>query len=93
MASLTNEDFTWIKEWVRSSQYKAVLKASGLSKQQFHDGLQAIEDYSVGSYASTPTESLRSAINTAIGTTPTTLQNQAMWFSWAAWKAYDYQEA
>lgn len=86
MATLTSDDFTWIKNWVKNSQYNDTLKTSGLSKTQFYDILQAIEDYSVGSYTTTPTETLRDAINTAASATPTTAQNQAMWYAWAAWR-------
>lgn len=92
MATLTNDDYSWIVDWIRASQYRQGLKQSGLSKTQLFGAIQAIETYSVGSYNSTPTGTLKAAINTATGTTTTLQQDQALWFSWAAWKAFDNQQ-
>lgn len=87
MTTLTTDDFTWIKNWIKASPtHNDVLRSSGLSKTQVYAAIQAIEDYSVGSYSVTPSDTLRAAINTATSATPTTAQNQALWYSWAAWR-------
>lgn len=91
MATLTGSDLAWIVGWLRRSQYQVTLKGSGLSRPQISAALQAIEDYSVGSYNSRPAGSLKAAIEAATGATPTLAQNQAMWFAWAAWKSHSNQ--
>ena len=87
MATLTNDDFTEIKNWFKGQpiHYDAI-RLSGLSKTQLKAGLQAIEDYSTGSYNIRPAGSLKAAIETATGITPTLAQNSAMWAAWASWK-------
>lgn len=88
MAVIGNDDFRSIRNWVRSnSTYRSLFRNSGLTIAVLKSTLQAIEDYSVGSYTTTPTESLKSAIDTAAGTTMTTGQAQGLWYAWANWKA------
>lgn len=87
MATLTNADFTEIRIWLQAHPtHKNTLRLSGMSRPQLTAALQAIEDYSTGSYNTRPAGSLKAAIESATGNTPTLAQNSAMWAAWAAWK-------
>ena len=92
MTTLEAIDYAWIIDWIKNSpSHKNTLEQSGFSKSQLQAGIQSIETYSVSSYTAVPATTLRSAIDNAMGITPTTAQNLAMWYAWSAWKAKDNQ--
>ena len=68
MAVLTNADFQQAKEWIRRNPTaKTELKAWGLSKAVFKAALQEIEDWQTNGFSTTPTESLKAAVETHTG--------------------------
>ncbi len=88
MATLVGTDYTWIKKWIRRTpEVWAEFKPWSLDKQTFYDALQAIEDYEVAGFNSTPTTSKRTAIEAETGVT-TSIRAQYLWLAWVSWRSY-----
>lgn len=86
MATLTSEDYTQIRQWIKSNGDWATFKTMGHSKQQFYDILQAIETWEVSGHTTQPTESRDAAIDAAAGVNVTTAQAIMYWGAWTSWK-------
>ena len=90
MTTLTNADFGYIAEWVRSQPtIKADLKGWSLPKATWQAALQAIEDYVVGGFSVRPATSIRAAIEAITGAT-TAARAQSLFAAWVAWKLKTY---
>ncbi len=89
MATITNDDFTWMVGWLRNHPtYKITLRESGLEKQQLFDTLQGVETWEENGHNSTPTEGRSAAMDTAAGQALNDIVLEtAIWLSWSAWKA------
>lgn len=86
MATLTNEDFTQIKQIIYSdTTARAIIKSWGLSKDTLHSLFQACEDWNVGGFNTQPATSYKAVID-AIATS-TNQQAKAIWVIWSRWKA------
>lgn len=90
MATISDAGFTKIKEWVRGN--KAIyneFRTWGITKTTLKSALQAVENYMISAFSTTPTTSVRSAIEAVTGaTTPT--RAQYVFVVWAQWKLYNY---
>ena len=90
MATLTDADYTWIRDWVHNNRtIYTELSTWGLNKATWKAAFQAIENYMVSSFNTTPTTSIRAAIEAVTGIT-TTLQAQYLFVTWVSWKLYNY---
>ncbi len=86
MATLTNSDFHSIKKITkRKPTFWMEFKSWGITKDEWQSALQAIEDWSIGGFNTTPSESLRSAIQGVTGAA-TVAQATALWVPWSEWK-------
>lgn len=86
MATLTDTDFRWIKKYIqRDPTFLATFKSWGVSRPQAEAAIQAIEDYSTGSYNTTPVTTLKATIEAETGAV-TVAQAKAIWYAWAAWR-------
>lgn len=88
MATITDADFKQMRSWARSkTSYRRTWQLIGISTTAIKAVLQAVEDYSVGSYTTTPTETLKDAMETAAGQSLTVSQAKGLWYAWASWKS------
>lgn len=89
MATLDTTDFTKIREIISSyPEAKAELKALNLSKSAWMGVFQALEDWFVNGFNSTPINSIREALD-VVTTATTAGQDQILvevWFQWKQWK-------
>lgn len=91
MAILTNQDFTRIKNWIHTQPLiKAEFRTWTLTKAQFTGALQAVETWQVGGFNSTPTASLKAAIEMVTGAT-TVLRARYLVEAWVSWKIRSIQ--
>lgn len=87
MATLTNSDYLFIVRWLRfNPDHKVNLLTSGLTKAELASGLQALEDWMVAAYNTTPTESWQAAMETAIGKAISLQVAISLWAAWSTWK-------
>lgn len=90
MATLTNQDFRYIADWVRSHpSIKADLFGWSLPKATYRTALQTVEDYMVNGFSVRPTTSIRAAIEAVTGAT-TASRAQSLLAAWVAWKLSTY---
>lgn len=89
MAVLGTGDYRWLKKKMLST-YKVELRSMGIDRLQFRLAFQAIEDYMVGAYTTRPASSLRDVLDPITGGL-TVAQDSALFFAWAAWKAYSME--
>ena len=90
MATITDNDFTWIKNWVKSRpEIWNEFKIWGIDKSTFLSGFQACENYMINAFGTTPTTSVRTAIENAVGAT-TALRAQYVFITWVNWKLKNY---
>lgn len=85
MATLDNSDFTEIRRFILADEtMRAVLLAWGLDKETWKAALQAIEDWFVNGFSSTPSSSLKAAIEVETGACTNAQANQLTraWFRW-----------
>ena len=86
MATLTSSDFTAIKHIIkRDPSAKAVLWGLGLTKSTWYALFQETEDWFVGGFGSTPTSSLKAAMETHAGTLTNVQAKEIAWV-WMGWR-------
>ena len=90
MATLVDADFVWMKHWVNSRpEIKVELYSWGLDKATLFTAMQAIENYMVSAFGTTPTNSIRGTIEAVTGATTAT-RAQYLFVVWVQWKLYNY---
>lgn len=90
MATLTDADFTQIKQWIqRQPTIEAEFRAWGLTKNVWRAALQAIETYQVAALTATPASSIKSAIEVETGATNNTRASY-IWIAWVQWKIRNF---
>ena len=90
MAVLTNTDYLWMKQYAatKPNTILQTVKTWGLSKQDWKDALQAIEDGEVTYFSSVPLTSLETDIEVITGAATNTQRKHAL-AMWAAWSGKD----
>lgn len=85
MAVLIDADYQWMKQWTHSrAATKAVLNAWGLTKSEYKAALQEVEDYITNGFSTTPTTSIKAAIEIHTGAA-TNAQAKQLLNVWLAW--------
>ena len=86
MATLTTQDFQDIQRMIRAdAALWQEFKTWGLTKQQWMNAFQAVEDWFTGAFNTTPTSSFKAALETVTGTT-TGARAQAVGRIWIQWR-------
>ena len=86
MATLTDADFTTIRDIIRSyPDAKAEFKALSLSKAEWKAAFQAAEDWFVSGFNSVPVTSFKAALEVQTGALTGT-QAQLVGFVWMLWR-------
>ena len=86
MAILGNDDYQQIKKFIRNDPTaRAEFKAWPLDKQTWKDAFQAMEDWFVNSFTSTPTETWKTAID-AVTVPATNGQAKQLAYVWGGWR-------
>ena len=90
MATLTNDSFRYIQQWVRSQPtVKNDFNGWSLSRSIYQTAFQAVEDYMVNGFSVQPSTSIRAAIEAVTGAT-TAARAQSLFAAWVAWKLNSY---